>query len=388
MRILHVIPSVAPRDGGPSHAIVPMCAALRSRGEEASIATTDADGRQRLDVPLGATTEWRGIPTIFFHRNASVSFKYSRGLSSWLHRHVPQFQAVHIHGVLSHAPLAAARACRQHGVPYVVRPLGTIASWSLARRAWRKQVLLAVAARHMLSNAAAIHCTSDEECADVHHLGFSRAIVIPLGVEMPAEPPVPLGTTELDAPYVLSLSRLDPKKNLETLIAAFAAAREATGSQWRLVVAGDGPLDYLRALERLAVSCGVGQQVEFTGWVDGARKEVLLRRASLFALASHHENFGIAVLEAAAAGVPSVVSDGVQLAATLRSADAAWVTGADQASVRAGLESAMCDAPLRAQRAAAALAVARRFSWAAVAAQLSALYCRIGSRVESATAAL
>ena len=44
MKILHVIPSVAPRYGGPSQAVVEMCRALRATGTEVMIATTDADG--------------------------------------------------------------------------------------------------------------------------------------------------------------------------------------------------------------------------------------------------------------------------------------------------------------------------------------------------------
>jgi hypothetical protein len=53
MRVLHVIPAVAPRYGGPSRAIVEMCRALQARGIEPLIASTDADGAGRLSVELG-----------------------------------------------------------------------------------------------------------------------------------------------------------------------------------------------------------------------------------------------------------------------------------------------------------------------------------------------
>src|SRR4051812_48377431 len=113
MRALHVIPAVAVRYGGPSAAIVPMCRALIEQGIDAQIATTDADGDATLAVPLGTTTSWEGVPAIFFRRNISEAFKYSRGMAAWLDGHVASFDVVHIHAVLSHAPLAAAAACRR-----------------------------------------------------------------------------------------------------------------------------------------------------------------------------------------------------------------------------------------------------------------------------------
>ena len=365
MRVLHVIPSVAPRDGGPSQAVVAMCAALRALEIDARIAATDADGPHALPVTLNAPTEWKGVPALFFRRNATVSFKYSRGLASWLHRHVGDFDVVHVHAVLSHAPLAAAAACRAH-------------------KAWRKRVLMLAAGHRALDRAAAIHCTSAGEAGDLRAQGYDNTTVIPLGVDVPVDleeyrvqPHGGTGRVADTSPYVLSLSRLDPKKNLETLIRAFAEARPHAGPPWRLVVAGDGDPQYAAALREAARKADVEAHVDFVGWVDGAGKQALLGGASLFALPSHHENFGIAVLEAAAYGVPSVVSRGVQLGDSLESAGAAWLTGSDLTSFGAALTAAISDADERARRAVLARTVAERFSWQRVATQLVALYTAV-----------
>jgi len=80
--VLHVIPAVAPRYGGPSHAIVGMARALPDQGIRVLIATTDADGPQRLPVEAGAMRTWEGIPAIFFRRQWSEAFKYSRPLAA------------------------------------------------------------------------------------------------------------------------------------------------------------------------------------------------------------------------------------------------------------------------------------------------------------------
>src|SRR5262245_23585897 len=106
-----------------------MCRSLRARGVDCMIATTDADGGSRLEVPLAVPTAWNDIPAIFFRRQGSDAFKYARGLRTWLSKNVRGFDVVHVHGLLSYAPLAAAAACWQAGVPYIIRPLGTIDPW-------------------------------------------------------------------------------------------------------------------------------------------------------------------------------------------------------------------------------------------------------------------
>src|SRR5262249_36397955 len=101
MRVLHVIPSVAPRDGGPSAAIGPMCRALSARGVEILLASTNADGGAQLAVPVATRFQWQGISAICFERDFSESLKYSYGFGTWISRHVSDFDVVHIHGFLS-----------------------------------------------------------------------------------------------------------------------------------------------------------------------------------------------------------------------------------------------------------------------------------------------
>src|SRR5215510_3104601 len=86
VRVLHVIPAVARRYGGPSVAVVPMCEALVKAGVETLILTTNADGEGRLNVPIGVPTAWHGVAALFFNRDFSESFKYSSKLASWLRR--------------------------------------------------------------------------------------------------------------------------------------------------------------------------------------------------------------------------------------------------------------------------------------------------------------
>src|SRR5215475_6807464 len=118
LRILHVIPAVAKRYGGPSQAIFEMCRALSDKGYDVVIATTDADGAQRLPVEIGSEVTHQDVRVIFFRRLWNEPFGYSRQLARWLGDNVARFSVVHAHAVFSHASFAAASACRGSEVPY------------------------------------------------------------------------------------------------------------------------------------------------------------------------------------------------------------------------------------------------------------------------------
>jgi glycosyltransferase involved in cell wall biosynthesis len=384
VKVLHVIPSVAPRYGGPSRAVIEMCRALRGRGVETLIATTDADGDGRLAVDLGRQISYDDVPAIFFHRQWSEAYKYSRPLARWLDAHVRDFDVVHIHAVFSHACLAAAVACRKKGVPYIVRPLGTLDPWSLKQKSLRKRVFWHLGVKRMLDAAAAIHYTAAPEQELVENaLGLKRGVVVPLGVETSAPPAA--GETEIEGtlgsslrqhPYILMLSRLHRKKGLELLLPAFLSlSRQSEFAEWKLVIAGEGDAEYVKSLRRLIKRENGNGNVIFVGWLEGAEKEAALRQASLLALTSYQENFGLCIVEALACGVPVIVSPHVNLAPEIEAAGAGWVTPLERGTLERSLAETLRDDAGRAQRGAAGRElVRRRFSWSAVAGQLSAVY--------------
>ena len=352
-----------------------MCRALSAAGVEPLVATTDADGAGSLAVAFGETTTWQGTPTIFFKKTFSESYKYSRAFAEWIDSHVQHFNVVHIHAVLSHLCLAAASACRRHGVPYVIRPLGTLAPWSLGQKPFRKRLLLRFGGLDVLRGAAVVQYTSAEERLGVESIfDVSRGVVVPLGVDSELlEAPVPTAVERDRRPYVLALSRLHPKKNIEALMQGFVLAT-AGHHRWSLVVAGTGEAGYVESLRALAKRLSADSRVRFVGWVDGDRKRELMRNASLFALCSKHENFGVAVLEALAAGVPAVITRQVDLASEVERTRAGWVVDDVEESLRRALADAIENPAERDARGRAAREHACQFAWPAVAAQLMRVY--------------
>jgi glycosyltransferase involved in cell wall biosynthesis len=378
LKVLHVIPAIALRYGGPSKAIYNMCLALQTRGVELLIATTDADGERSLPVTLGRTISYEAVPTMFFHRQWSEALKYSRHLADWLQQHVAEFDLLHIHAVFSHACLAAARVCQQRNIPYIVRPLGTLDPWSLQQKRWRKQLFWRLGGERMLRKAAAIHYTTAEERRLVEKsLGLKRGVVIPLGADEQLFQPKGHEHEQdrlhkypglHNSPYIIVLCRLHPKKQLELFLEVFlSVTRHRELREWKLVVAGDGEPNYVDALRSLTNKLGGAGRVIFTGWLEGAEKMAILQGAQLFALTSRQENFGLSVVEAMACGVPVLLSEHVNLAEEIASAQAGWVAPLEQQALSETLELALRDGAERSDKGAAARSLARaRFTWSAV----------------------
>lgn len=391
MKILHVIPAIASRYGGPSQAIYTMCRALQATGITPLIATTNADGNAELQVDLGSAFSYQGVATIFFRREWSEALKYSRPLARWVKQNVTDFDLVHIHAVFSHACIAAASACRKQRVPYVVRPLGTLDPWSLKQKRLRKRLFWHLGVKAMLTSAAAIHYTTAEEKRLVETgLGLTNGVVIPNGIDLSVaegvlerfdcDPPA-LG----NHPYVLALSRIHPKKGFELLIESFAdLKRQKQFGDWRLVLAGDGEAEYVNHLKQVARRSGLNGDALFVGWLAGDRKKAALQYASLMALPSSQENFGISLVEAMALGVPVLVSPQVNLAPEIRQANAGWVVPLDRERLTGALAEVLSNAQERRDRGENGRELARSFAHSEVAPKMVALYQAIVDTVRGA----
>jgi glycosyltransferase involved in cell wall biosynthesis len=111
-------------------------------------------------------------------------------------------------------------------------------------------------------------------------------------------------------PRVLFVGSLIGRKGVDTLLRAFAEIApnlRRAGPDYRLVLIGDGPEE--ANLARLAVELGIGELVEFGGFLPQAEVAACMRRASLFVLPSNEEGQGVVLLEAMASGTPVVATN-------------------------------------------------------------------------------
>jgi len=382
VRVLHIIPSAAPVDGGPNVAVRAIARGLVRRGIDVTVATTNAAGARSLDVPLDTPVIDDGVVFRYFARSVPGSWKFSWPMTRWLWANAATYDVVHVHALFSYATIPGCRAAARVPVPYILRPLGTLSGWSLGHRRWKKRPYYALLERPHLAGASAIHVTSEAEAEDVARLGYGgRARVIPLGVDVGARPSRRAHTANGSEPLrLLFLSRLHEKKNVPLLLRALATAASPS-RRIELTVAGDGDPGYRDQLAELAAELGLRDVVSFAGHVDGIAKARAFADADCFVLPSAHENFGLAVAEALAAGLPAIVTQNVALARDVRAAGAGVVTESTESALASALVWA-------AEHPAALLEMGdrawqhafRALSWDTTCARLAALYDELAGR--------
>jgi len=360
--------------------------ALTAAGVDVETVTTDDDGPGRhISKRMAEPIDENGVTRWYFPKQTEF-YKFSLPLYRWMRREIHRFDVVHVHAVFSFASVAAAWAARRAKVPYVIRPLGLLNSYGMTqRRAILKSLSMRMIEGPLLRDAAAVHFTSEAEQREAESLGWPiRSVVIPLGVE-PFALPLPemflsLHPTLRHRRRILFLSRLDPKKNVETLLAAFATVR-AECADVALIICGDGNAEYIARLKDLASRLDIADSVVWAGKVEGQIKHAALACADLFVLPSFSENFGIAAVEALIAGLPCVLSHGVAIATEVSAAKAGVSVEPTAEAVTDGIRLFMNDAARRTAAANQAKWLAEdRYSASAMGGKLVALYSELGVR--------
>ena len=199
-----------------------------------------------------------------------------------------------------------------------------------------------------------------------------RVIVVPHGVTASIQDPVEmdpgpdvLRQLGVHKPYLLFVSKLDPLKNVDVLLAAFVRVREQLDLQ--LVLAGPAGW-YLPVLQRRAAELGVADDVHFLGLVSDTALHALYHGAEAMVFPSLFEGFGLPVLEAMACGTPVVCSRHCSLPEVAGDA-AELVDPTDVEAIADSVVRVVSDAALKARMSAAGVLRAGEFTWERAAGQ-------------------
>ena len=377
-KVLHVISGIDPRGGGPAEALRGLALAQAAAGLNVHVLATFAAGD---DLGFAAIMQARGI-TVRLIGPCHGRFARHPDLTPITAQAVATADIVHIHALWEEVQHQAARAARLSGKPYLIRPCGMLDPWSLRQRRLAKTLYLAWRLRGNLNGAAALHFTSEGERQGTTRLRLrSSGIVEPNGIDVPEfERRCERGGfrhahgISADRAVVLFLGRLHPKKGLDLLLPAFARL----AGEPLLVLAGPADEAYRRHLEAELARLNITDRVLFTGMLLGEDKRAAFADADLFVLPSYQENFGIAVAEAMASGLPVVLSDQVNIADEVVRAGAGGVVPTNVDALSAELSRWLSDANLRARAGAIAGQFARgRYDWVGIAGRWTMHYDRL-----------
>ncbi len=380
LRIAHIIASAHPGWGGPSRVIREMTAALAERGHTITVFSTDAAPGRRRAAADAQPPFHPGVVHRVLRSDLPAPPYPSLAFAAALARALGAFDLTHVHGLFNAPSTTALQLLRARGLPFVLRPCGMLDPWSLGQRAAPKALWWRLLDGPPTLRAGAIQCSTPHELDAVRAAlalvprplapagPGPRLALCPQGVgHLPSPGPLP---SPHPRPYVLFLGRVAEKKGLLPLVQALALDPH---TQLDLVIVGPDERGHAAAVRAEAEAAGVAARVHLVGPVfDPPEKARWLAHALAFALPSHDENFGIAVVEAARAGLPLLVSPEVGLAPAVTEHGAGCVVPATPKAIAGGLSRLV--GPARDAFSAGAKALGARFDWAERAADLDRLY--------------
>ena len=372
--MLHVIAGLSPHNGGPSYSVPRLGRALRKNGCRVDLLTVS----DTSILPVDPTAQ------AYPHRFASIPFfaelRFSSDLKKALAKKAQNADIIHNHGLWLMPNVYAGHAARKGNSRLVVSPRGMLATEALKFSALKKRVFWTLLQKPAFASAAVWHATSIEEANDIRSMGIEAPIgVIANGIHLPER--TATHAANGGQKTLLFLSRIHPKKNLPDLIDAWALV-SAQRPDWRLVVAGPDEAGHRTQLEILARSRGA-ESIVFTGAVYGKEKDALLESADLFVLTTRNENFGLAIAEALAAGVPAIVTRGAPWAGLETERCGWWIDHGVEPLTAALLKATALPAAVRREMGARGRAwMARDYTWSSVAGQMIELYSWIGGNAE------
>jgi glycosyltransferase involved in cell wall biosynthesis len=323
MKILSCIHSLNPSIGGPLESVKQSSLVLNRRGHTVEVVSLDAPTDPWAD-------EFPG--TAYALGPGRGSYGFAPHFVPWLKERRAGYDAVVVHGIWQYNSFGVWRALHKTATPYFVFPHGMLDPWfnrTYPLKHLKKLLYWPWAEYRVLRDAAAVLFTAEQErllARESFRLYRCHEVVVNFGT---AAPEVDWQRVKEDfynafpqlrgKDFLLFLGRLHEKKGCEELIRAFAAFRNSlpAGNETDLVLAGPcADENYLQRLQRLTTElfpAGSVLPVTFTGMLTGNPKWGAFAAANAFILPSHQENFGIAVVEALACGIPVLISNQVNI---------------------------------------------------------------------------
>jgi glycosyltransferase involved in cell wall biosynthesis len=363
LAVVHTIARLAYAEGGPARSVAALCRSLAEEGARMEIVTGDVE----LDpgVPArasGVARRWGRVQPL------------PRPFARILEERVAALSArvIHDHGIWLDSNRAAARVAAKRSVARIVSPRGMLSGWSLAHRALRKRIAWLAYQKRDLAAADALHATSELEAGEIRAAGIGAPIaVIPNGVDLPPiaeRDPAASGRTR----RFLFLSRIHPKKGLETLVEAWRVARPAG---WELVIAGPDERGHRAEIERRARDLGTDPGIRFMEAVPDSQKWDLYATADVFVLPTSSENFGGVVAEALAGAVPVITTRATPWSSLVERGCGWWTEiGVESLAAAIGDAASLPDAERREMGARGRRLVAERFGWPSIAHRMLEVY--------------
>ena len=316
MNILQVISSIDPRGGGTVESIHQFGIFLTKMGHCVEVVCLDDP-----DAPWLASF----LLKTYALGTGKTLYCYSPALMPWLKENAPRYDAVIVNGLWQYPGFAVWRTLHGTTTPYFVYTHGMLDPWfkrAFKLKHFRKSLYWPWGEYRVLRDAEGVLFTCEEErllAAQSFRPYQANGVIAPLGIvgavgnaAVQKEAFLSHFPELRGKRLILFLGRIHVKKGCDLLVEAFAQVAAADPAL-HLVMAGPDQTGWSAELARRAASLGIADRIAWTGMLMGDMKWGAFRAAEAFVLPSHQENFGIAVAEALACGLPPLISNKVNI---------------------------------------------------------------------------
>ena len=246
-----------------------------------------------------------GVEVLLARRTGPKALAHSPELDSVLED--AQLDLLHLHGIWQYPSHAAGTWARRSGKPLLLSPHGMFDPWITARNRWKKLPARLLWENRAWRSASAFHALTEAEAGDIRR-EVRHATVATI-------PNIAPETTALRATMpsasAIFIGRIHEKKNIGALIEGWRMARAELPADAHLTIAGWGDAASVDALNRVVVPGD--PTLDFVGTVYASQKAALLDVARFLILASKSEGLPVSILEAWAAGTPTIMTEACHL---------------------------------------------------------------------------
>jgi glycosyltransferase involved in cell wall biosynthesis len=295
MKIIHYIASIDKQGGGTTAYLQLLAKELKSYAQIV-IATGYSPNPVKIE----------GTKVVFFNKSLKNWFKLKKEFSAFLKMEQPNL--VHINGIWNPDTALFQQCAQQLNIKIVLSPHGMLEPYILNRNPYKKKIALKLYQHKAIKSADYIHATAQSELNNISNLGYKQSsFVIPNGIDL-SNLKTKTDYSASNTFKILFLSRIHQKKGIEYLIEAIS--RIQTTKKIVVNIAGTGDQEYIHQLTGKINQHKLNHIIKFVGAVYGLEKWNLFAESDLFVLPTYSENFGIAVAEALATGIPVITTKG------------------------------------------------------------------------------
>jgi|LSQX01.3.fsa_nt_gb glycosyltransferase involved in cell wall biosynthesis len=302
MKVVHSITSLDLSAGGPSRSLPNICIGLKRKGVNQQIVTYNSknpNSRKLIDENIDVT---------FIQKQSILDLDYKKVIET------VNGDVFHLHNLWTPNLHWTANRCSKSNIPYIISPRGTLEPWPLSQKRLKKRLSWLLYQKKDLMNASCIHATSEEEAKNIRSLGITTPIaIIPNGINVKNYPYLKTSAV-VENKTILFLSRISPKKGIETLINAWISIPEEYKKDWIIRIVGEGDkgvnTSYTAKIKQIINDKNLTETVKVVGPKYGEDKINEYKNANLFVLPTYSENFGMVIAEAMVSGVPVITTKG------------------------------------------------------------------------------